>query len=101
MLGHPRLRLMRSSSSGLNGDWAEELKRRFRFVGSRWRAGTTMSFCDHCEGQRFDRAQVLRVLRATRKLLRKADTVFTADQTMALAIEAVRTLDIPHLELAD
>ena len=26
-----------------------------------------MSFCDHCEGQRFDRAQVLRLLRATRK----------------------------------
>jgi imidazolonepropionase-like amidohydrolase len=60
-----------------------------------------MSFCDHCEGQRFDRAQVLRVLRATRKRLQKAGTACTADQTMALAIEAVRTLEIPHLELAD
>ena len=29
-----------------------------------------MSFCDHCEGQRFDRAQVLRLLRATRNDLR-------------------------------
>jgi imidazolonepropionase-like amidohydrolase len=60
-----------------------------------------MSFCDHCEGQRFDRAQVLRALRAARKRLRKANTVCSADQTIALAIEAVRALDIPHLELAD
>jgi hypothetical protein len=60
-----------------------------------------VSFCDHCEGQRFDRAQVLRALRATRKRLRKSDTAFTAEQTMALAIEAVRTLEIPHLEPAD
>ena len=27
-----------------------------------------MSFCDHCQGQRFDRAQVLRALRAAREL---------------------------------
>jgi imidazolonepropionase-like amidohydrolase len=60
-----------------------------------------MSFCDHCEGQRFDRAQVLRALRATRKRLRKANTTPSADQTIALAIEAVRTLEIPHLEPAD
>jgi imidazolonepropionase-like amidohydrolase len=60
-----------------------------------------MSFCDHCEGQRFDRAQVLRVLRDTRQRLRKSATVCSADQTIALAIEAVRTLEIPHLESAD
>lgn len=60
-----------------------------------------MSFCDHCEGQRFDRAQVLRALRATRKRLRKSSTASSADQTMALAIEAVRTLEIPHLEATD
>ena len=30
-----------------------------------------MAFCEHCEGQRFDRAQVLRLLRATRKSFRK------------------------------
>jgi imidazolonepropionase-like amidohydrolase len=60
-----------------------------------------MSFCDHCEGQRFDRAQVLRVLRATRKRLRKPDAACSADQTLALAIAAVRALDIPHLEPAD
>jgi hypothetical protein len=60
-----------------------------------------MGFCDHCEGQRFDRAQVLRVLRATRKRLRRADTTVNADQTLAAAIEAVRTLDIPHLDPVD
>jgi imidazolonepropionase-like amidohydrolase len=60
-----------------------------------------MSFCDHCEGQRFDRARVLRALRATRKRLRNPDTACSADQGLALAIEAVRALDIPHLEPAD
>jgi len=60
-----------------------------------------MSFCDHCEGQRFDRAQVLRVLRATRKLLRKPNATCSADQTLASAIEAVRALEIPHLEPVD
>jgi hypothetical protein len=60
-----------------------------------------MGFCDHCEGQRFDRALVLRVLRATRKRLRRADTTVNADQTLAAAIEAVRTLDIPHLDPVD
>jgi imidazolonepropionase-like amidohydrolase len=60
-----------------------------------------MSFCDHCEGQRFDRAQVLRALRATRKRLPKADSACSADQAMAMAIEAVRALEIPHLERVD
>ena len=60
-----------------------------------------MSFCDHCEGQRFDRAQVLRVLRATRKKLRKPDAACSADQSLAMAIEAVRALEIPHLEPLD
>ena len=60
-----------------------------------------MSFCDHCEGQRLDRAQVLRALRATRKWLRNADTACSTDHSLALAIAAVRALDIPHLELVD
>src|SRR5687767_7772301 len=46
-----------------------------------------MSFCEHCEGQRFDRAQVLRVLRATRKSLRKHSR---ADEALCRAIKAVR-----------
>jgi hypothetical protein len=60
-----------------------------------------MSFCDHCEGQRFDRAQVLRALRATRKRLPKAGIACSADQALAMAIEAVRALEIPHLERVD
>ena len=57
-----------------------------------------MSFCEHCEGQRFDRAQVLRVLRATRKTLRKHSR---ADQALGAAIKAVCALEIPHLERPD
>jgi hypothetical protein len=57
-----------------------------------------MSFCEHCEGQRFDRAQVLRLLRATRKTLRKSSR---ADEVLGLAINAVRALEIPHLDRLD
>jgi hypothetical protein len=57
-----------------------------------------MSFCEHCEGQRFDRAQILRVLRATRKGLRGQSTPYSADEAVTLAIKAVRALEIPHLE---
>lgn len=60
-----------------------------------------MSFCEHCQGQRFDRAQVLRALRAARRRLRDSNTPCDADQVLALAIEAVRTLEIPHLEAMD
>jgi hypothetical protein len=61
-----------------------------------------MSFCEHCQGQRFDRAQVLRALRAARKRVRDANIESSAaDQTLALAIETVRTLEIPHLEIVD
>jgi hypothetical protein len=57
-----------------------------------------MSFCEHCEGQRFDRAQVLRVLRAARKTLRKHTR---ADEALGAAIKAVCALEIPHLERFD
>ena len=61
--------------------------------------GTSMSFCEHCEGQRFDRAQVLRVLRATRKAVRKQSRAWRrTDEALGLAIKAVRALDSPHLE---
>jgi len=59
-----------------------------------------MSFCDHCQGQRFDRAQVLRALRTARKRLHEGEPC-SADQAIALAIETVRALEIPHLELLD
>jgi hypothetical protein len=57
-----------------------------------------MGFCDHCEGQRFDRAQVLRALRETR---RQMGTSKRADDALAAAIKAVRSLEIPHLEVDD
>ena len=58
-----------------------------------------MSFCEHCEGQRFDRARVLRALRQLRKDLR-ADRR-RADAALDLALKTVRTLDIPHLEVVE
>jgi imidazolonepropionase-like amidohydrolase len=60
-----------------------------------------MSFCDHCSGQRFDRAQVLRALRAARRQARREKTSAAAEEAIALAIEAVRTLEIPHFETID
>ena len=53
-----------------------------------------MGFCEHCEGQRFDRAQVLRVLRATRLQLRGQRRVTTAEDVLAMAINAVRHMDV-------
>jgi hypothetical protein len=60
-----------------------------------------MSFCEHCQGQRFDRAQVLRALRAARKRLQHSQAECSADRISASAIEAVRALEIPHLEPFD
>lgn len=60
-----------------------------------------MSFCDHCEGQRFDRAQVLRTLRALRNQIRESKAPGDAEQVIALAIETVRTLEIPHFDTFD
>ena len=59
-----------------------------------------MSFCDHCEGQRFDRARVLRALRQLQKDLRDGKR-HSADRTLDLALKAVRSLDIPHLEYVE
>ena len=60
-----------------------------------------MSFCDHCQGQRFDRAQVLRALREARAKVRTSGAPCTAEDALAIAIETVRTLEIPHLEVLD
>jgi len=59
-----------------------------------------MSFCEHCEGQRLDRARVLNALRRVRKELRPADRRRCGD-VLDLALKAVRALDIPHLELLE
>jgi hypothetical protein len=60
-----------------------------------------MSFCDHCEGQRFDRARVLRVLRQAQKELRATNSPRRAEEVLARALNAVKALDIPHLEFVD
>ena len=56
-----------------------------------------MSFCEHCQGQRFDRARVLRALKQLRKDLQFARGV-SADAALLKAMENVRRLEIPHLE---
>jgi hypothetical protein len=60
-----------------------------------------LSFCDHCQGQRFDRAQVLRALRDTRRRLRESNNSKTVEHALTLAIDSVRRLEIPHLEIDD
>ena len=57
-----------------------------------------MAFCEHCQGQRFDRAQVLRTLRAIRRELGRGKRREAVDHALATAIHAVRSLDIPHVE---
>ena len=57
-----------------------------------------MSFCEHCQGQRFDRAQVLRALRDVQRQLRRSAKSKAEAQTVAAAIEIIRRLEIPHLE---
>jgi hypothetical protein len=57
-----------------------------------------MSYCEHCEGQRFDRARVLRALRQLQKELGRERRQH-ADEVIDRALKAIKTLDIPHLEL--
>ena len=58
-----------------------------------------MSFCEHCDGQRFDRAQVLRALRRARRELRGPRGRTAADEALAFALKTVAALEIPHLEI--
>jgi hypothetical protein len=60
----------------------------------------TMSYCEHCEGQRFDRARVLRALRQLQKEL-VATPRTRPDEAIERALKAIRALDVPHLEWAD
>ena len=56
-----------------------------------------MSFCEHCQGQRFDRARVLRALKQLRKDLQAGGSI-SVDAALVRAMESVRRLEIPHLE---
>ena len=58
-----------------------------------------MSFCEHCEGQRFDRAEVLRALRRVRKDMQHARCGKKVDEALALALKTVATLEIPHIAM--
>jgi hypothetical protein len=59
-----------------------------------------MSFCDHCEGQRFDRARVLRTLRQVRKDVKRGGCR-SVDEALRRALEAIKEMEIPHLEWED
>ena len=59
-----------------------------------------MSFCEHCEGQRYDRARVLRALRQLRKDVERGKCR-TADEAVARALRAIKELEIPHLDWED
>ena len=56
-----------------------------------------MSFCEHCQGQRFDRARVLRALKQLRKDMQDGRSI-SVDAALVRAMESVRRLEIPHLE---
>jgi hypothetical protein len=60
-----------------------------------------MSFCEHCAGQRFDRARVLRTLRQIRRELQASGGADECEGAIVAAMNAIRGLDIPHLELED
>ena len=60
-----------------------------------------MGFCEHCAGQRFDRAQVLRALREARRNLPRRGRGSPGDAALAAAIQAIRSLEIPHIEYFD
>jgi hypothetical protein len=59
-----------------------------------------MSFCEHCNGQRYDRAQVLRTLRAMRRQWR-GEGKRARCEALDAAIREVRRLDLPHFEDPD
>jgi hypothetical protein len=56
------------------------------------------NFCNHCQGQRFDRARVLQALRQLRKDLRQTDRSRKVDEALRQALRVVWNLEIPHLD---
>ncbi len=59
-----------------------------------------MGYCEHCEGQRFDRARVLRALRQIRRELRSGGSR-DGRAVIEEALKTVQDLDLPHLELEE
>jgi hypothetical protein len=58
-------------------------------------------FCEHCQGQRFDRAQVLRALRRLRNDLRGKPRRKDLEAALALALKTIAALEIPHLDIEE
>lgn len=61
----------------------------------------TMSFCEHCQGQRYDRARVLRLLRQMRRELQASAASGRCGEMLDEVLRSVRDMDIPHLEYED
>jgi len=59
------------------------------------------NFCEHCQGQRFDRARVLRALRRVREELRLKGAAGDAEEAIVLALRTVTAMEIPHLEVEE
>lgn len=57
-----------------------------------------MAFCEHCTGQRYDRARVLRALRQLRRNHVAGSRRDPTDAILSAAIQAIRALDVPHLD---
>ena len=72
-----------------------DLVRRWRKQPFPGENGAGMSFCDHCDGQRFDRS---RTLRALRRELRECAPQGPERDAILRALKTIRALDIPHLE---
>ena len=82
---------------------AGEIGRRLAARTSDARVGpggqTHVSFCEHCEGQRFDRARVLRAVRQLRRELRASGARRTScDHVLAQVLRTISELEIPHLD---
>jgi hypothetical protein len=60
-----------------------------------------MSYCEHCQGQRFDRARVLRALRQARNEVRRKSGPADAEHALVFAMNTIRAMEIPHLELVE
>ena len=89
--------LLDAAGHGAGGAWPPVCTAARSAIWSRLK---TMSYCEHCEGQRFDRARVLRELRQLRRDLR-AKGGRAACAAVELALKRVRAMELPHLELVD
>ena len=72
---------------------------RFRFTRQGFLRVDRFDGFETWAGQRFDRARVLRTLRQLHKELRTTDRC--AGEAVNAALHAIRSMDIPHLEIVD